>query len=104
MDTYEYIRVKIRVYNNNKNLVWIFITGYYILPNLWEFRPQNSRQAWIEECSGTQSHVRSSNPTGGILASPRNRCDCQLTTRVVNVATLYLNVPFSSGSIKHKHA
>ena len=29
MNTYEYIRVEIRVYNNKKNLVWIF--GYGVL-------------------------------------------------------------------------
>src|SRR3954463_6407437 len=60
-----YIRVEIRVYYNKKNLVWIFVAGYYILPNLWEFRPRNSKQAWIEECSGTRSRTGSSNPTGG---------------------------------------
>src|SRR3954462_3327824 len=79
MDTYKYIRVEIRVYNNNKkNLVWIFVTGYYILPNLWEFRPRNSSQVWIEECFGTLSRAGSLNPTGGTLVSPRDRCDCQL--------------------------
>ena len=83
-----YIRVEIRVYNNKKIWSGFLVTGYYILPNLWEFRPQNSKQVWIEECSGTVSRAGSSNPTGGALASPRDHCNCQLTTRVVNVATL----------------
>src|SRR3954470_7899065 len=79
MNTCEYICVEIRVYNNKKK-IWsgFLVTGYYILPNLWEFRPRNSSQVWIEECFGTLSRAGSSNPTGGTLVSPRDRCDCQL--------------------------
>src|SRR5436190_14582965 len=55
------------VYNNKKNLTWIFMkgTGCYILPNLQKFRPQNLRHTWTKEHPGTSSHHSSSCHTGG---------------------------------------
>src|SRR4051812_17146872 len=47
MDTYEYIRVEIHVYDNKKNLVWMFVAGYYTC---------NQDSAWINSRCSIEEH------------------------------------------------
>src|SRR3954470_7849223 len=88
MDTYEYIRVEIRVYNNKK--IW----SGFLLRDITYFSTYGNFVLEIQAKCGLRN-VPGRCPVLGpriqqvvVLASSRNRCDCQLTTRVVNVATL----------------
>src|SRR3954467_7191311 len=84
-----YIRVEIRVYNNKKKSGLDFwLRGITYFPTYGNFVLEIQNKPELRNVPGHSPVLGPRIQLVGVLASSRNRCDCQFTTRVVNIATL----------------